>query len=216
MGVEDDAMAEFEQEDGMTRDDLVQRVALMEAMIAEGRQYTGRNAWIFVLWGLVDLTAWAWQNYSPHFGGPWAWPICLTAGVVLTLAGKKIRKSDKGYSSNDVCSRVMGVWGMMGLAMGIYVASAMLTNFSWQYSYVAGLLMMFGMAHAISAMFLHWRMQGLVAAVYWAGGVAIFVCNSWRATNTIMLIEMGVVMVLFGLYAMGREAKGSGCKGERA
>ena len=55
-------MAEFEQEDGMTRDDLVQRVALMEAMIAEGRQYTGRNAWIFVLWGLVDLTAWAWQN----------------------------------------------------------------------------------------------------------------------------------------------------------
>ncbi len=206
-------MAEFEREDGMTRDDLVQRVALMEAMIAEGRQYTGRNAWIFVLWGLVDLTAWAWQNYSPHFGGPWAWPVCLSLGAVLTLAGKMLQKSEKGYSSNDTCSRVMGVWGMMGLAMGIYVASAMLTHFSWQYSYIAGLLMMLGMAHAISAMFLRWRMQGLVAAVYWAGGVAIFVCNSWRATNAIMLFEMGIVMILFGLYAMRREPRNGRLKG---
>ena len=208
-------MAEFEREDGVTRDELVQRVTLMEAMIAEGRQYTGRNAWIFVLWGLVDLTAWAWQNYSPHFGGPWAWPICLAAGVVLTFGGKMLQKSKEGYSSNDTCSRVMGVWGMMGLAMGIYVASAMLTNFSWQFSYIAGLLMMFGMAHAISAMFLRWRIQGLVAAVYWAGGVAIFAFNSGRATNAIMLIEMGIVMMLFGLYAMWREPKRGGAKGER-
>ena len=96
----DESMAEFEREDGVTRDELIQRVTLMEAMIAEGRQYTGRNAWIFVLWGLVDLTAWAWQNYSPHFGGPWAWPICLAAGVVLTFGGKMMQKSNKGYSRN--------------------------------------------------------------------------------------------------------------------
>ena len=75
--------------------------------------------------------------------------------------------------------------------------------------------MMFGMAHAISAMFLRWRMQGLVAAVYWAGGVAIFAFNSGRATNAIMLIEMGIVMMLFGLYAMWREPKRGGAKGER-
>ncbi len=208
-------MAEFEQEDGITRDDLVQRVALMESMIADGRQYTGRNSWIFALWGLVDLTAWAWQSYVPQFGGRWAWPICLTTGVVLTLVGKMMQKRDKGYSSNNLCSRVMGVWGMMGMAMGIYIASAMLTHFDWQYSYVAGLLMMLGMAHAISAMLLRWRVQGLVAAVYWAGAVAIFVCNSGRVTNVIMLIEMGIVMVLFGLYAMGREPRRCCAKGER-
>jgi len=113
-------MAEFEQQDGVTREELVQRVALLEAMIAEGRRYTGRNAWIFVLWGLVDLTAWVWQNYVPRFGGMWAWPICLTTGVVLTLAGKMLQKSDRVYSRSGDCSRVMGVWGMMGLAMGIY------------------------------------------------------------------------------------------------
>jgi len=206
-------MAEFEQEGGVTRDELVQRVALMEAMIAEGRQYTGRNSWIFVLWGLVDLAAWTWQNSIPHFGGRWAWPICLTTGVVLTVAGKVLQRKNQGYSRNEPCSRVMGVWGMMGLAMGIYTASAMLTHFDWQYSYIAGLLMMLGMAHAISAVFLRWRMQGLVAAVYWAGGVGIFVCNSGRATRDLMLFEMSIVMILFGLYAMWREPRSGGNKG---
>jgi hypothetical protein len=98
--------------------------------------------------------------------------------------------------------------------MGIYTASAMLTHFDWQFSYISGLLMLFGMAHAISAMFLRWRMQGLVAAVYWAGGVAIFVCNSGRATNAIMLFEMCIVMMLFGLYAMWREPRSSGTEGQ--
>jgi hypothetical protein len=103
----------------------------------------------------------------------------------------------------------------MGLAMGIYVASAMLTHFDWQFSYVAGLLMMLGMAHAISAMFLRWRMQGLVAAVYWAGAVAIFVCNTGWVVRDVMLFEMCIVMILFGLYAMWREPRNSGLKGER-
>jgi hypothetical protein len=209
-------MTNFEAEDGTTRDDLVQRIALMEEMIAEGRQYTGRNSWIFVLWGLVDLAAVVWQSYFWRFGGRWAWPICLTAGVVLTFAGKVLQRKNQGYSKNDTCSRVMSVWGMMGLAMGIYTASEMLTHYDWQYSYIAGLLMMFGMAHAISAMFLRWWMQGLVAAVYWAGGVAIFVCNSDRATRDIMLFEMCIVMILFGLYAMWREPRDGRVKGEQA
>jgi hypothetical protein len=164
----------------------------------------------------VDLTAWVWQSCSRHFGGRWAWPICLAAGVILTFSGKMLQKDDKGYTKRGECSRVMAVWGMMGLAMGIYVASAMMTHFDWQYSYIAGLLIMLGMAHAINAMFLRWRMQGLVAAVYWAGAVAIFVCNSGRATHDIMLFEMCIVMILFGLYAMLREShRHGGLKGER-
>ena len=55
----DEIMANFEAEDGTTRDDLVQRVALMEEMIAEGRQTTVRFGWIFLLWG-VDRSGWRW------------------------------------------------------------------------------------------------------------------------------------------------------------
>jgi hypothetical protein len=209
-------MSELDPDSGTSRDDLVKRIELMEAMIAEGRRYTGRNSWIFVVWGIVDLVAWNWQHYSRHFGGRWAWPICLSAGVLLTLAGKAMQRTDQGYSSGDLCGKVMSVWGMMGLTMGIYIASAMLTHFDWQFSYVAGLLMLLGMAHAISATILQWKVQGIVAALYWAGGVAIFVLNSWKATSTIMLLEMGVLMILFGLYATRVEPKNDGRKGARA
>ena len=209
-------MTNPEPDDGKTRDDLVQRLALMEQMIAEGRRYTGRNSWIFVLCGVVDLVAIGWQHYFPHFGGPWAWPICLPAGAILTFAGKMLQRRSEGYSTNDECGRVMSVWGMMGLAMGIYIAAAMLTHFDWQYSYMAAILMMIGMAHAISAMILRWRMQGLAAAVYWAGGVAIFIFNSRRATTAIWLFEMGIVMIVFGLYAMRVEPNRSRMKGARA
>jgi len=157
-----------------------------------------------------------WQYFFPQSGGPWAWPVCLPAGAILTFAGKALQRRNQGYSRNDQCGRVMSVWGMMGLAMGIYIASVMLTHFSWQYSYMAAILTMIGMAHAISAMILRWRMQGLAAAVYWAGAVAILIFNSGRATTAIWLFEMGIVMIVFGLYATRVEPNGSSEKGELA
>ena len=209
-------MTTLQPEDGITRGDLIRRLALMEEMIAEGRRYTGYNSWIFVLWGVVDLVAMSWQYYFPHFGGRWAWPICLTAGAILSFAGKMLQRRNQGYSKNDECGRVMSVWGMMGLAMGIYIAAAMVTHFDWQYSYMAAILMMIGMAHAISAMILRWRVQGLAAAVYWAGAVGILIFNSRGATTAIWLFEMGIVMIVFGLYARKVEPKGSRIKGELA
>jgi hypothetical protein len=190
-------------ESGTSRDDLLKRLELMEAMIAEGRGFTTHNAWIFVLWGVVDLTAWCWQTLvHTQFAGAWAWPICLIAGAVLTFAGKALQAKPKGVPNSVACGRVMTVWAMMGLAMAIYVASAMITHFTWQYSYIAALLMMIGMAHAISAVILRWRVQGVVAAIWWAGGAAVFFLNSHRATNNIMLAEMCLGMIAFGLYAM--------------
>jgi len=196
-------MTKHDPESSTSRDELLQRLELMEAMIAEGRGFTTHNAWIFVLWGLVDLAGWSWQNFvHTQFAGTWAWPICLIAGTVLTFAGKALQKKPQGVPNSVACGRVMAVWGMMGLAMAIYVASAMITHFAWQYSYVAALLMMIGMAHAISAVILHWRVQGVVAAIWWVGGAAILFLNSRRATNDIMLLEMCFGMIAFGLYAM--------------
>jgi hypothetical protein len=204
-------MSNLDPDSGTSHDDLVKRLELMEAMIAEGRGFTTHNAWIFVLWGVVDLTAWSWQHFvHTQFAGQWAWPICLIAGAVLTFAGKALQKSPPGVPNSVACGRVMAVWLMMGIAMAIYVASAMITHFTWQYSYVAALLMMIGMAHAISAVILRWRVQALVAAIWWAGGAAIFFLNSWRATSDIMLAEMCLGMIAFGLYAMVIEARKGG------
>ena len=87
-------MINMESEDGTTREDLVQRVALMEAMIAEGRQSTARYGWMFVLWGLTYFVAMAWTVYLPL--KDWAWPVCIGISVAISaikVAGTRVRTS---------------------------------------------------------------------------------------------------------------------------
>src|ERR1019366_9067886 len=74
-----------ERDNGTTRDDLLQRVALMETMIAEGRRNTGRFGWIFVLWGLVCLGGDGWSYLQPH--SVWVWPIVIGSGFVIQFVG---------------------------------------------------------------------------------------------------------------------------------
>jgi hypothetical protein len=164
---------------------------------------------------LVDLAGMGWQTELPH--SQWVWPTCLGTGVILQVIGlalwKRSRPRCKGVQSRSV----QAVWSMMGLAMVIYVFTALFTHFAWQYSYLSALLIIVGLAHAISAMILRWPVQGVVAAIWWAGAVAILVCNSFRAANLIFLIEMCFGMIAFGLYVMWLEGRNhDGLKGARA
>jgi len=201
-------MENSEAGNGATRDDLIQRIALMEAMIAEGRRSTARCGWYFILWGVVNLTGIGWQLSRPHFG--WVWPNCLAAGNVLTLAGYLLQRRSAPAKCQSIQYRGVGaVWGMMGIAMTLYVGTALFEHFTWQLSYLAALLMIVGLAHAISAMILRWRVQGAVAALWWIGGVAIFFCRTATPMLVIMLIEMCLGMVAFGAYAMMLERRDS-------
>jgi hypothetical protein len=195
---------------GGMRDDLVQRIALMETMIAEGRRSTMRYAWVFILWGLVDLAAMAWQFFEPHshWVGMWAWPVCLVAGAVATVVGLVLRRGERGNAISMECRSVEAVWGMMGITLGIYIAAGMVRHLTWQLSYCAALLMILGMAHAISAKILRWRAQGAVAVVWWAGGVAMFYTRTFEQVRAIMFVEMVLGMVAFGVYAMSLERRG--------
>jgi hypothetical protein len=49
---------------------------------------------------------------------------------------------------------------------------------------------------------LRWGVQGLVAALWWAGGIATFFAHSGKAIFVIFPLEMFFGMVLFGLYGM--------------
>jgi hypothetical protein len=205
-------MADIDAEGGASREEIVQRIELMEAMVAEGRRFTARYGWIFVLWGVVDLAAMSWRYFQPDslWVGQWAWPICLVAGAVLTLIGRALQGRQQSCIRGLRCRSVEGVWGMMGLALAIYIAGAMVRHLTWQYSYVAGLLIIIGMAHAISAVILRWRMQGVVAAIWWAGAIAAFCVRSNAGVERIMFLEMVFGMILFGVYAMVLERMGGG------
>jgi hypothetical protein len=199
-------MANFEREDGMTRDDLVQRVALMEAMIAEGRQCTARFGWCFVLWGVIDICAMGWQYLQPT--SYWAWPVSIAIGVILQFTGIAVlrRKSGIACGKNARGRSIQAVWGMMGVTATLYFAAAMAQDKTWQISFFAAMMMFVGMAHGTSALILRWRAQGLVAGCWWVGGIAMFFVP-WPYPMGIFVVEMFFGMILFGLYAMWLERR---------
>jgi hypothetical protein len=198
-------MTNPETDNGTTRDDLLQRVALMETMIAEGRRNTGRFGWIFVLWGLVCLSGVGLSYFQPH--GYWIWPIAIASGFVIQFIGIAMQRRSGHWSSENMKSRsVAAVWRMMSIAIILYVTPAIVTHTIHQIAYIAAIFMFLGMAHATSAVILRWGVQGMVAGLWWAGGVATyFVPRDY--VITIYVVEMVCCMVLFGVYAMMLERR---------
>ena len=197
-------MTNMEREDGVTRDELVQRVALMEAMIAEGRRSTARWGWVFVMWGLVYFVAIGWSFYLPY--KYWAWPVCagiaIAAGIVV-----KVRQKRAGNLIGNIRSRsIESVWQGMGTAIMLYVATAIASHHAGSPAYVAAILFFIGLAHAISAMILRWAVQAAVAAIWWISGCAVFFVTSDQSV-VIFLVASFFGMILFGLYAMWLERR---------
>jgi hypothetical protein len=198
-------MTSPEMDNGTTRDDLLQRVALMETMIAEGRRNTGRFGWIFILWGMVCLSGVGGSYLFPR--SYWVWPILIASGFVLQFLGIVMHRRSGTWSGENMKSRsVAAVWRMMGIAIVLYAAPAIVTHTIHQIAYVAAIFMFLGLAHATSAVILRWGVQGIVAGLWWAGGVATyFVPRDY--VITIYVAEMVCCMVLFGLYAMMLERR---------
>ena len=206
-------MTNSESDSGTTRDDLVQRLALMEAMIAEGRRSTARFGWIFVFWGVADLVGVGWEQLQPDFR--WVWPITIASAFVLQFLVMALRRRTAG----SVCGKSMqsrsmaAVWTMMGVTVLLYVTAGILQHKAWQIAYIAAILMFIGMAHAISAMILRWWAQGAVAAVWWSGGIAAFFLPR-KDFITLFVAEMCFGMILFGLYAMWLERQANKDEGQ--
>jgi hypothetical protein len=190
-----------------TQADLVARLDLMEAMIAEGRQATARCGWIFVLWGLVDLMGMTLQRMYPQ--RMWNWPVAICMGWLLQCAGFywQRRRGEYKFRANTKGRALAAIWGMMGVTLTLYCFTGMFTHHGDR-AYFSAIFMIIGMAHATSAIVLRWRAQGAVAALWWAGGVAVFFIPLTRHwPETIFTLEMLFGMVFFGLYMMFLERR---------
>ena len=161
-------MTNPEPDNETSRDELLQRVALMETMIAEGRRNTGRFGWIFILWGLVCLSGVGGSYFWPQ--SYWVWPIVIGSGFLLQFLGIAMHRRSGHWPSDNTKSRsIAAVWRMMGIAIILYAAPAAVTHTIHQMAYIAAIFMFLGMAHAISAAILRWKVQGVVAGLWWAG-----------------------------------------------
>jgi hypothetical protein len=193
-------MVTTENGNGGSKDELLQRLELMETMIAEGRRATGRYGWVFVLWGVVYFAAMGWVVFLPHKN--WAWVTCVLVGYAFNHA---FMKRQRAYGDKTPRSRaIAAVWIAMGISIWIYGIGAGIGNHLWLASYVAPILIFLGMANAISAMILRWKVQGVAAAIWYAGGFATFFATQ-RQSIAIFLTATFFGMILFGLYAMMQE-----------
>jgi hypothetical protein len=198
-------MTDFDTSNAPRRDDLVQRLELMEAMIAEGRRTTTRFGWIFVMWGLLYYAAIAWEVYLP--APAFAWPVCILLGIAIIQAWRwRLKRSglpDDGPRSRSISA----VWGSVGGAITLFMAAAAISHHIAQQPAVnAAVLFFLGLAHAASAFILRWPAQAAAAAIWWGGGIAVFFVSA-SASVVVFLVASFFGMILFGLYAMMLERR---------
>jgi hypothetical protein len=186
------------------RDDLVERVALMESMISEGRRSTARWGWVFVMWGLLYFAATGWTMYLPHPN--FAWPVCVTVGIAAGIV-RGVRRGRSGEVLNARSRSILAVWQMVGAAVTLFCFSGAIAHHADGVVYVAAILFFIGLAHATSAVILRWPVQGAVAAMWWGCGIATMFVSSQSAMLAIFLTASFFGMILFGLYAMMLERR---------
>jgi hypothetical protein len=188
--------------DQMTSQDLKERLALIEDMIAEGRRSTQSWGWVFVLWGIA--------YYVAILGGgiirnPMVWPVTMISACVLTGVFVATRK---GHSHvNTTIGRAIGsVWIAAGISMFLVLLSLGSSGRIDQNIMVAVLGAMLGSANAASSMILKWKLQFACAVVWWA--CAVFACFAKTTPVAVaFLTAIFLCQIVFGLYAMMMDAR---------
>ena len=208
-------MADYGTDGGTTRDDLLQRVALMEAMIAEGRDSTQRYGWVFVAWGVCYITAVLWGSLGPHPG--WAWPICLAVTIPAVNIG--LWRQGKAAASRgpiSSMSRTLGaVWMAFGAGIMLFVGAVAASHHFDDVMFVSVICFFLGTVNVTSAAIYRWRVQGLAGAIWWAAGVfALFA--SPNGAGIAFLVATFLSQIVFGFYLMALENRRASRQTHRA
>ena len=198
-------MTNFDNNGGTTREDLMQRVALMESMIAEGRESTMRYGWIFVAWGVCYILAVLWSSIGPH---PFlAWPVCLAITILGVSVGQARQTKAAGSGAFSSKSRTLGgVWMTFGIGISLFCAAAAASHHIGDPMFVSVLCFFLGTVNITSASIYRWKMQGLAGAIWWAAGVAaLFV--SPNDGGIAFLVATFLSQIVFGFYLMAKERR---------
>lgn len=191
----------------MEREELSERLALIEQMIDEGRRDTEYWGWAFVLWGVGHLVAIVWSQLAQD---GLAWGVTMTAcGIIMGLAaalqGRREHKS-------TALGRAMGaVWASLGIGMFL---AGMLGGISGSFQGTTITLVFFvlmGVACFSSGLILRWPLWTALGLAWWlAAAVAMFA--SPEVVIWLMAAMALVGEVAFGIFLMvleRREARGA-------
>lgn len=187
--------------DKLTAQDLANRIELIESMMREGRQTTGRWGWAFILWGAAYLAASAWSIYDPT-GRPWA--VLMPIATILTAA---LSRRARSKHPNSTHSRSIGaLWSGAGITLLLVLFALSLSGHYQFHAFVAIIGGVLGMTNFVSSMILRWRAQLFCAFVWWGAALA-GACLSEQVGGYCFLAATFLAQIVFGAYVMIAEGR---------
>jgi len=196
------------QEETSARD-LNERLALIEAMIAEGHKRTESWGWVFLLWGVAYYVAIGWTTWGAGIsiwgkGNSLAWPVTMFVAFVATwIIG--IRKG-KGQPSTSIGRAIVAIWMSIGVSMLLLFPALAMRGRLDEHVFVAIIAALLGAANGASGIILRWKAMVACAIIWWAtGAAACFGSITW--VGAIFLAAIFLCQIVFGTYAMVMESR---------
>jgi len=199
----------------ITSQDLKERLALIETMIAEGRKQTQSWGWTFLLWGIAYYVAIAWASWGSSISligsHQLAWPVTMIAAVILTIA---IGSRKRGHPATTKVGHAIGsVWMALGISLLLVLPALSISQRIDAHTFVAVVAAFLGCANGTSGFILRWKVQIASAAVWWIASVAA--CFGTDAQlMAVFLAAIFLCQILFGIYAMSLDARRRRPQGE--
>ncbi len=113
------------------RQELNDRLNLIETMIAEGRQKTESWGWTFVLWGIAYYVAIAWATWGHS---PYAWPVTMVGTSILTAVIASLR--GKREPDTTIGRSIGAIWIGLGCSLFILCMSTALSGRAEQHVFL--------------------------------------------------------------------------------
>lgn len=187
--------------ENVERQELQDRLDLIESMIAEGRRKTESWGWTFLLWGVAYYVAICWTLLGNSNLG---WPVTMIGACVLTAVLVAIKK--RNQPSTGAGRAIGSIWTAVGISMFLLFMSLSMSGRMDQHVLMAGVGAMLGTANGASGMILRWKMQFACALVWWT--LTVFAC--FGKDNAVMIAFLAAIFlcqIVFGVYAMICESR---------
>lgn len=186
----------------MTSQDLKERIALIETMIAEGRKQTQSWGWTFLLWGVAYYIAMAWTAWGTR--PALAWPVTMIAASIVTaLSAARMAHS---HPTTTLGRATGSVWLAVGISMFILLFALAWQRLLDQQIFMGIVAAMLGTANAASSLILKWKAQFVCTVVWWIT-CAVCVVGTPRQSMLALVVAILICQIAFGIYAMSLDAR---------
>jgi hypothetical protein len=187
----------------LSQTEILERIRVIQAMIAEGRRATEWWGWVFLLWGTGPLIGMYWETHWPS--AALAWPTILTICIVVNGVVSGMRRRRR-QTVTLAARSVAAVWLCTGIAVIVWTIAAVSSGtLDLRYVYAA-VFAFVAVAHGTSSLILRWLPQVLAALVWLFASLAAFRVPG-EQLHDLAAIALVLGNIVFGAWLWYRERR---------